>query len=78
MAKGVKSITGNASPEVGEKNFYEVSSFYQGTVIKNENEIKWKLYTQQSSGNWRELRGPQKTGRKVPFSFPEKWLGKNF
>ena len=76
MAKGVKSITGNASPEVGEKNFYEVSSFYQGTVIKNENEIKWKLYTQQSSGNWRELRGPQKTGKKVPFSFPEKWLGK--
>lgn len=76
MAKGVKSITGNASPEVGEKNFYEVSSFYQGTVIKNEKEIKWKLYTQQSSGNWRELRGPQKTGKKVPFSFPEKWLGK--
>lgn len=76
MAKGVKSITGNASPEVGEKNFYEVSSFYQGTVIKNENEIKWKLYTQQSSGNLRELRGPQKTGKKVPFSFPEKWLGK--
>lgn len=76
MAKGVKSIIGNVSPEVGEKNSYQVSSLYPGTVLKNENEIKWKLYAQRSSGKWRELRGPIKTGKKAPFTFPEKWLGK--
>ena len=75
MPKGVQSVTGNSSPTVGEKSYYEVSSFYPGTgAISGEN-IKWKLFVKESTGRWRELRGPQKTGRRVPYNFPEKWLG---
>lgn len=76
MAKGVKSITGNSKPVVGEQSFYEVSSFYPGTpAVKSEN-IKWKLFVLEKSGRWRELRDPQKTGKKVSFTFPEKWIGR--
>ncbi|MCY0970395.1 hypothetical protein [Chryseobacterium wangxinyae] len=76
MAKGVKSIQGNPSPKVGEINYYEVSSFYPETHIDKENDIKWKLFVQERNGIWRELKGPQKTGKKVSFQLPEKWLGR--
>lgn len=76
MAKGVKSIKGNTQPKVGETNYYEVSSYYPGTDLKKENDIKWKLYVQQQGGSWRELRGPLKTGKRVPYLLPEKWSGK--
>lgn len=46
MAKGIKSISGNDSPIVGEKNYYEVSSYYKGTILKNDADIKWKLFVQ--------------------------------
>lgn len=76
MAKGISSVKGNITPEVGEKNIYEVASYYPRTIIKDENDIQWKLYVLESSGKWRELRGPQKTGKTVAFTFPEKWLEK--
>lgn len=76
MAKGIKSIKGNTTPEVGKRYFYEVSSYYPGTVVKNENDIKWKLYVKQNNNTWRELRGNPKTGKKVDYMLPEKWLGK--
>ncbi|WP_027381951.1 peptidoglycan DD-metalloendopeptidase family protein [Epilithonimonas caeni] len=76
MAKGVKSVKGNTLPKVGETTYYEVSSYYNGTVVNNENDIKWKLYVQEDNGSWRELKGPLKTGRKVPYTLPEKWYGK--
>lgn len=74
MAKGIKSISGNASPIVGEKNYYEVSSYYKGTILKNDADIKWKLFVQENN-SWRELRGELKTGKRVHFTIGEKWLG---
>ena len=77
MAKGISSVKGNKLPKVGEENFYEVATYYPGTAaLKSYNDIKWKLFVQQSSGSWRELRGLQKTGKRVPYSFPQKWHGK--
>lgn len=77
MKKGIASVNGNSLPKVGETNFYEVGSFYPGTQVPSNNaDIKWKLFAEKSDGNWRELRGPQKTGRRVPFNFPEQWYGK--
>ncbi len=77
MKKGIASVKGNTLPKVGETNYYEVGSFYPGTPSPtNEGDIKWKLFAENSDGNWRELRGPLKTGKRVPFSFPEQWYGK--
>lgn len=75
MAKGIKSIIGEKNPKVGESYIYEVSSYYPNTP-RQSNNIQWKLYVMQNNGSWRELRGPLKTGTKVPFQLPEKWLGK--
>lgn len=74
--KGVKSIKGNTSPQIGADVSYEVDTLYPGTAITDYNQVKWKLYTKESNNTWRELRGTLKTGRKVSFSFPQKWLGK--
>lgn len=52
-----------------------MTSFYPGTGNIKEENIKWKLFVQERFGTWRELRGPQKIGKKVSFTFPEKWLG---
>lgn len=77
MKKGIASVNGNSLPKVGETNFYEVGSFYPGIQVPSNNaDIKWKLFVEQSGGKWRELRGPQKTGRRVPFNFPQQWYGK--
>ncbi|OJV55514.1 MAG: hypothetical protein BGO31_19325 [Bacteroidetes bacterium 43-16] len=76
MRKGVSSVRGNARPQIDQQNYYEVASFYPGTVVKSDNDIKWKLFAEEGNGRWRELRGEVKTGRRVPFSFPQKWLGK--
>lgn len=77
MAKGISSVKGKKNPKVGEKNFYEVATYYLGTpALKSYDDIKWKLFVQQSSGSWRELRGIQKTGKRVPYSFPQKWHGR--
>ena len=77
MAKGISSVKGNRTPKVGEENFYEVATYYRGTpALSSYNDIKWKLYAEESSGRWRELRGIQKTGKRVPYSFPQKWQGK--
>jgi murein DD-endopeptidase MepM/ murein hydrolase activator NlpD len=73
--RGVAKITGPALPKVGETNFYEVTEFHKGTVVIDPNTVKWKLY-QYKDGQWLELAGPVKTGKKVTFSFPQKWYGK--
>ncbi len=75
MKKGVQRVTGDRKPQVGEASVYEVIDFYPGTTNIEDNSIKWKLYTRQRSGKWRELKGPLKTGRRVTYTFPEKWLG---
>ena len=74
--KGVKSIKGNTSPKIGSDVSYEVDSFYAGTAVNDGNQIKWKLFAKESNGTWRELKGTLKTGKKVSFNFPQKWLGK--
>lgn len=74
--KGVKSIKGNTNPQIGANVSYEVDSLYPGTTIGDYSQVKWKLYTKETSGVWRELKGTLKTGKKVSFSFPQKWLGK--
>lgn len=74
--KGIKSIKGSTSPKIGTDVSYEVDSIYPGTVINNPNQIKWKLFTQNTNGSWRELKGTLKTGKKVSFNFPQKWIGK--
>jgi predicted chitinase len=73
--RGVSKVTGPANPKIGETNYYEVAEFYSGTTIENYNNIKWKLY-QFKDGKWELLQGPVKTGKKVPYTFPQKWLGK--
>ncbi|WP_395075707.1 peptidoglycan DD-metalloendopeptidase family protein [Flavobacterium sp.] len=73
--KGVKTITGSKYPRIGEATFYEVTAFHQGTVVIDPNTIKWKLY-QFKDGQWDELSGPVKTGKKVSYNFPQKWYAK--
>lgn len=73
--KGVAKIKGPLTPKVGETNFYEVVEFHKGTVVTDQNSIKWKLYADKD-GKWDELSGPAKTGKKVTYSFPQKWYGK--
>ena len=73
--KGVKTIKGNLKPKVGETNFYEVGEFHNGTVLIDPNTIKWKLY-QWKDLEWVELKGPVKTGKKVTFTFPQKWYSR--
>lgn len=74
--KGIASIRGEKLPRIDQEYFYEVASFYPGTVVNNEQDIKWKLFTQEASGRWRELRGTLKRGRRVAFKFPQQWYGK--
>lgn len=73
--KGVAKVSGPKNPKVGETNFYEATEFHNGTVVTNPNEIKWILY-EYEDGKWSKLDGPIKTGKKVTFSFPQKWYGK--
>ncbi|TRW25661.1 hypothetical protein FMM05_05405 [Flavobacterium zepuense] len=73
--KGVAKVIGPANPKIGETNFYEVASFHPGTVVTNPASIKWKLF-QFKNGKWVEVVGPIKTGKKVTYSFPQKWYGK--
>jgi len=73
--KGIAGITGTSSPQVGKDAFYEVTKLYPGTVISNYNTVKWKVF-RESGGNWTELKGTLKTGKKVSFNFPQKWYGK--
>lgn len=74
--KGIASIRGEKLPRIDQDYFYEVASFYPGTVITNDQDIKWKLFVQEESGRWRELRGTLKQGRRVSFKFPQQWYGK--
>lgn len=74
--KGIASIRGEKLPRINQDYFYEVASFYPGTVIANDQDIKWKLFVQEESGRWRELRGTLKQGRRVSFKFPQQWYGK--
>jgi len=77
MAKrGIASIKGNTAPEVGKDTFYEVDQTYPGTAIADYNQVSWKVY-QQKNGQWVELQGTLKKGKKVSFSFPQKWYGKS-
>lgn len=75
MKKGIRSVTGNVSPRVGEENKYTVAALYPGTKTINEKDIKWKLFVRRRNGTWRELKGPKKNGKSVPYIFPEKWIG---
>jgi hypothetical protein len=72
--KGVSRVTGPTTPLIGQNAFYEVQSFYAGTVVTNNNDIKWKVF-RQDKGKWVELKGTLKTGKRVSFSFPQKWYG---
>ncbi|RZJ70727.1 hypothetical protein [Flavobacterium sp.] len=72
--RGIAGITGNKSPLVGQDAFYEVSSLYPGTVISDYGQVKWKVF-RQANGSWVELKGTLKTGKRVSFSFPQKWYG---
>lgn len=74
--KGIAAIRGEKLPRIDQEYFYEVTSFYPGTVVSNDQDIKWKLFTQEESGRWRELRGTLKRGRRVSFKFPQQWYGK--
>lgn len=74
--KGIAAIRGEKLPRIDQEYFYEVASFYPGTVVGNDQDIKWKLFTQEESGRWRELRGTLKRGRRVSFKFPQQWYGK--
>lgn len=77
MAKGISLIQGNKYPKIGEPTTYTVAGFYPGTVPpQDESAIKWKIYAEQSTGNWRELRGSERQGRQATFSFPQQWYGK--
>lgn len=77
MAKGISLIQGNKYPKIGEATTYTVAGFYPGTVLpQDESTIKWKIYAEQSTGNWRELRGSERQGRQATFSFPQQWYGK--
>lgn len=77
MAKGISLIQGNKYPRIGEPTTYSVAAYYPGTVPpQDESSIRWKIYAEQSTGNWRELRGSEKTGRQATFSFPQQWYGK--
>lgn len=77
MAKGISLIQGNKYPKIGEPTTYSVAAYYPGTVPpQDESSIKWKIYAEQSTGNWRELRGSERTGRQATFSFPQQWYGK--
>lgn len=71
---GVSRITGPTAPLVGKDAFYEVQSFYAGTVVTNNNDIKWKVF-RKAKGHWVELKGTLKRGKRVSFSFPQKWYG---
>jgi len=73
--KGVSKVKGPSHPKIGETNFYEVEEFYKGTVVTNPGSIKWKLYQFKNSA-WIEVSGPVKTGKRVTYSFPQKWYGK--
>ena len=73
--KGVKTIKGNLKPKIGETNFYEVADLYKGTVILDYHIVKWKLY-QWKNLEWVELKGLIKTGKRVSFTFPQKWYSK--
>lgn len=72
--KGVSKVTGPTAPLIGQNAFYEVQSFYAGTVVTNNNDIKWKVF-RKAKGHWVELKGTLKTGKRVSFSFPQKWYG---
>lgn len=72
--KGVSRVTGPTTPLIGQNAFYEVQSYYAGTVVTNTNDIKWKVF-RKSNGHWVELKGTLKTGKRVSFSFPQKWYG---
>lgn len=72
--RGIASIQGSATPLIGQDTFYEVSALYPGTVISDYNQVKWKLF-RKANGAWVELQGTIKTGRRVSFSFPQKWYG---
>ncbi len=74
--KGVKSIKGNKNPKIGTDVYYEVESYYPGTTQSTSTPVKWKLFSQNENGSWRELKGTLKTGEKVSFNFPSKWYGK--
>jgi predicted chitinase len=73
--RGVAKVIGPANPKIGETNFYEVASFHPGTVVTNTASIKWKLF-QFKDNKWVEVSGPAKIGKKVTYSFPQKWYGK--
>lgn len=72
--RGISSIRGTTTPLVGQDTFYEVSELYPGTVISDYNQVKWKVF-RKANGAWVELQGTLKTGKKVSFSFPQKWYG---
>lgn len=72
--KGIAGITGTTSPLIGQDASYEVTKMYPGTVITNYSTVKWKVF-RQVNGQWVELKGTLKTGKKVSFNFPQKWYG---
>ena len=53
--KGVAKIKGPLTPKVGETNFYEVVEFHKGTIVTDQNSIKWKLYADKD-GKWAVYR----------------------
>ena len=73
--KGVAKVSGPNVPKIGETNYYEVTAFHKGTVITDPKEIKWILY-EKKDGKYYKLDGEIKRGKKVTFSFPQKWYNK--
>ncbi len=45
---GVKDISGNKTPRVGQRNIYQVSEFLPGTTPEEKSNVKWELFVKDS------------------------------
>ncbi|MGM5631699.1 LysM peptidoglycan-binding domain-containing protein [Apibacter raozihei] len=74
--QGVKAITGNPKPSVGNAEIYEVTQWYEATPtsLRNPAKVKWIIHKQNPQGHYIPHENSQKTG-KGEFTFNEQSLG---
>lgn len=72
--RGISRISGPLYPQIGQPATYEVTGLYKDTVTNGSN-IKWIAFKEED-GEWIELKGTPKTGKKATYTFTQKTYGK--
>lgn len=72
-------ISGNLNPVVGKEEFYQLTNIFRNPFLDYYTRYVWAIWQKQKNGNWINItKDPPKMGQKVPFTFHEKVIGRNY